>query len=52
MGGIISRASRDENKFGYIGDSNRKVTITTKGISNAKNTQKKSAMVHLALDTT
>ena len=52
MCGIISRASRDENKFGYIGDSNRKVTTITKGISNAKNTQKKSAMVHLTLDTT
>ena len=52
MCGIISRASRDENKFGYIGDSNRKVITATKGVSNAKNAQKRSAMVHLALDTT
>ena len=52
MCGIISRASRDENKFGYIGDSTRKVTTTANRINNTKNAQKQSANVHLALDTT
>jgi len=52
MCGIISRASRDDNKFAYIGDSHRKANITSKGNTNSKNTQKKTAMVHLALDTT
>ena len=52
MCGIISRASRDQNKFGYIGDSNRKVTTTSKGNNNSKNTLKQSANVHLTLDTT
>ena len=52
MCGIISRASRDESKFGYIGDSNRKVNTTTRGNTNSKNVHKKSALVHLSLDTT
>ena len=52
MTGIITRASRDQNKFGYIGDSNRKVNIQTRGTTNSKNAQKKSAAVHLSLDTT
>ena len=52
MCGIIARASRDENKFSYIGDSHRKTTTTTQGNTSSKNTQKKSALVHLNLDTT
>ena len=52
MCGIISRASRDENKFGYIGDSTRKVTTTANRTNNTNNAKKKSANVHLALDTT
>jgi hypothetical protein len=52
MCGIISRASRDDNKFGYIGDATRKVTAASKGNSNSKNTQRKAALVHLSLDTT
>ena len=52
MCGIVARASRDDNKFGYIGDSHRKVHTTTKGNTSQKNALKKSAMVHLSLDTT
>lgn len=52
MCGIISRSSRDENKFNYIGDSNRKTINFSKGNNNAKNAQKKAPLVHLSLETT
>jgi hypothetical protein len=52
MCGVVARSSRDETKFGYIGDSHRKANNFAKGNANTKNAQKKEPLVHLSLDTT
>ena len=50
---IRDRSSRDDTKFGFIGDSNRQTNNYANMNTNVRNTQKKgAAMVHLSLDTT
>lgn len=50
MCGIMVRSSFDENKFNYIGESNRKNNNFTKGNTNSKNVQKHAPLVHVSLD--
>lgn len=50
MCGIMVRSSFDENKFGYIGESNRKTNNFSKGSTNNKNVHKKVPVVHISLD--
>lgn len=50
MCGIMVRSSFDENKFNYIGESNRKTNNFTKGNTNAKNVHKQQPLVHVSLD--
>lgn len=50
MCGIMVRSSFDENKFTYIGESNRKANNFAKGSTNAKNVRKQQPLVHVSLD--
>ncbi len=52
MSGIVARSSRDDSKFSYIGDNYHKANKFAQGNTNSKNIQKKTAVVHLSLDTT